>query len=287
MRWQGRRKSENVEFRSSSGTGKKVGLGSVATIIVALLIWWMTGDPSQVLQLVSEGGGPAATDQPAISSAKDQKTADFLSVVLADTEDIWNQIFKEHGMSYRMPSMVFFRDAVRSACGQASAQVGPFYCAGDERVYIDISFMDKLQNHVGAQGDFVQAYIVAHEVGHHVQKLTGILQKVNDLRGTISEVEINDLTVRLELQADFYAGVWAHYVDKYKNVLDEGDIDEAINAARVIGDDILQKRAQGYVVPDSFTHGTSAQRVRWFKLGYETGDFSRGDTFSADSASDL
>ncbi len=286
MRWQGRRQSSNVEYRGSSVSGKKIGMFSLPAIIGALLLWWLTGDPSQALQLVQYTQA-TGSEQPAVVSEKEKETAEFLSVVLADTEDIWTTIFLDMGSTYKMPSMVFFRDGVTSACGQASSQVGPFYCPGDEKVYIDVSFMEKLQKQVGASGDFVQAYIVAHEVGHHVQKLTGILGKVDSYRGKVSESQMNDLTVRLELQADFYAGIWAHYVAKYKDVLEDGDIEEAMNAAGAIGDDTLQKKSQGYVVPDSFTHGTSAQRVKWFKLGYITGDINKGDTFSASSASEL
>ncbi|MDD2425421.1 MAG: zinc metallopeptidase [Bacteroidales bacterium] len=286
MRWQGRRQSSNVEYRNSSVSGKKIGMFSLPAIIGALLLWWLTGDPSQALQMVQYTQDPGS-EKPAVVTEKEKETAEFLSVVLADTEDVWIDIFSGMDESYRMPTLVFFRDAVSSACGQTSSQTGPFYCPGDEKVYIDISFMEKLQKQVGAAGDFVQAYIVAHEVGHHVQKLTGVLDKVNSYRGRVSEKQMNDLTVRLELQADFYAGVWAHYVAKYKDVLEDGDIEEAMNAARAIGDDTLQKEAQGYVVPDSFTHGTSAQRMRWFKLGYSSGDIRKGDTFSASSSSEL
>jgi predicted metalloprotease len=202
--------------------------------------------------------------------------------VLAETEDVWNTELQKRGVQYREPHLVLFTDRVESACGLASAAVGPFYCPEDEKVYLDLGFFDMLHERFGAPGDFAQAYVIAHEVGHHVQKLLGIADQVHAMRDRVSETEYNQLSVRLELQADFFAGVWARHTQQMKQVLEEGDLEEALRAATAIGDDKLQKESQGYVVPDSFTHGTSEQRVRWFKRGYETGDMSQGDTFSTE-----
>jgi predicted metalloprotease len=201
-------------------------------------------------------------------------------VVLKDTEDIWHLLFEENGKTYKEPVLVLFSNEAQSACGFSSSATGPFYCPGDEKVYIDLSFMAQLQDRLGATGDFAMAYIIAHEVGHHVQKQLGITDKMNEIRGRVSEKEYNKYTVKLELQADFFAGVWAHYADKTKNVLEEGDLEEAMNAAEAVGDDRIQMQSQGYVVPDAFTHGTSEQRRTWFMKGYRTGDLSEGDTFS-------
>lgn len=206
----------------------------------------------------------------------------FSRVVLADTEDVWNKLFRENNQTYREPTLVAFSNSVESACGLTSAATGPFYCPGDEKLYIDLVFFEELQQRLNASGDFVIAYVIAHEVGHHIQKLLGTMDKFNDKREKLSQKEFNLLNVKLELQADFYAGVWAHHAQKMKNIMEKGDLEEAMNAAGAIGDDRLQKQSQGTVTPDSFTHGTSAQRMHWFKLGFDSGDISKGNTFEAD-----
>jgi hypothetical protein len=251
------------------------GLGGVGGIIVLLLIMVMGGDPSAVLN----PGNTSITNSGATTAAQDDAYK-FVSVVLADTEDVWRQQFREMGRTYNEPKLVLFSGYVQTGCGTASSDVGPFYCSNDETVYIDTSFFTQLSKRFGAPGDFAQAYVIAHEVGHHVQNLLGILDAVHAKQQRVGQSEANELSVRLELQADFLAGVWAHYADKTLNVLDPGDLEEALAAATAIGDDKLQQEAQGRVVPDTFTHGTSAQRTRWFKLGYDTGDVQRGDTFN-------
>jgi predicted metalloprotease len=207
---------------------------------------------------------------------------DFVSVVLADTEDVWHTLFRQEGLRYREPKLVLFSDATQSACGFAQSASGPFYCPADEIVYMDLDFLQAMQRHLGAPGDFAIAYVIAHEVGHHVQKLLGIMDKTNRMRQQLSKREYNRLMVRLELQADFLAGIWAHHAQRMKNILEEGDIEEGINAASAVGDDRIQKRSRGYVVPDSFTHGTSKQRSHWFVKGFKTGDLKQGDTFAAE-----
>jgi predicted metalloprotease len=229
-----------------------------------------------------DAGSPSAQSSPPAAADPAQETLkDFAAVVLAETEDVWRGQFQRTGDTYREPKLVLFSDQVESACGEASAAVGPFYCPGDERVYLDLAFYDELQRRFGAPGDFAQAYVIAHEVGHHVQNLLGISERVHRLQSQAGREEANALSVRLELQADFFAGVWAHDTQKMKDNLDPGDIEEALNAAHQIGDDYLQRRARGTVVPESFTHGTSEQRMRWFMLGYRTGDLRQGDTFQA------
>lgn len=281
MRWQGRRRSSNVDDRRSGG-GRKMALGGgLGTIVLVILVLIFGGDPSQLLQQMQTQPPPAEQDGVAATAADDSLAA-FVSVVLADTEDVWNRLFAEAGSDYREPTLVLFREMDQSACGYAQAAMGPFYCPADEKVYIDLSFYGELQNKFGAPGDFAMAYVVAHEVGHHVQNLLGISKQVQSQRSRMSQAEYNALSVRLELQADFLAGVWAHHADKMKDILESGDIDEALNAANAIGDDQLQRQSQGYVVPDSFTHGTSEQRMRWFKKGYESGDIAQGDTFQTD-----
>jgi predicted metalloprotease len=280
MRYKGRRQSSNVEDRRGMSTGRKVGVGGgIATIIIALVVMLLGGDPQTVLNVMQEQGiSETATNyQP---TAHEQELAEFVSVTLADTEDVWHKLFENSGLTYREPTLVLFSAAAKSACGFAHSATGPFYCPGDEKVYIDLNFLEELQQKLGAQGDFAMAYIVAHEVGHHVQKLLGVLDQVHGLRGQLSEKEYNAQTVKLELQADFYAGIWAHHAQKMKNILEAGDIEEAMNAAQAVGDDRIQKQTQGYIVPDSFTHGTSAQRMTWFKKGFETGNVNNGDTFS-------
>ena len=274
MKWIGRRQSDNFENRGKGGKG--FALGGIGTIVVVLIALLMGKNPMQLLDQV---GGSIGTEQ-GVSSNEPQSEAEvFTRVVQADTEDVWNKIFNEMNMTYQEPTLVTFQDAVQSACGSASSAVGPFYCPGDHKVYIDLSFYQELKNRFNASGDFAMAYVIAHEVGHHVQNLLGTNQILQDARGRVSEAEYNKLSVKLELQADFYAGVWAHH-QQNKNILDEGDIEEALTAANAIGDDKLQKEAQGQVVPDAFTHGTSAQRMKWFKKGYDTGDIKQGDTFN-------
>lgn len=277
MKWIGRRGSGNIEDRRMS-TGTKVVGGGIGTLVIALIVFLLGGDPSPILDL---GGPHVVPSLPVEATEEENEMAQFISVVLADTEEVWEKIFAESGNTYRRPTLVLFRDQVQSACGYATAASGPFYCPGDEKVYIDLSFCDDLQTKYGAQGDFAVAYVISHEIGHHVQNLMGILDEVSAERERLSETRANQLTVRLELQADFFAGIWAHYASRMFDSLEEGDIEEALNAASSIGDDVLQKKYQGRVVPDNFTHGTAAQRSSWLRKGWQTGDLSQGDTFSA------
>lgn len=276
MLWRGRQGSENVEDqRGMSGGGLVVG-GGIGGLIIYLLYAFLGGNPANAPELLP-GQRPAQESRyDANRSAADDTLAQFVSVVLHDTEDVWGDILQ----NYQKPKLVLFTDAVRSACGSASAAVGPFYCPGDAKVYIDLSFFRELKQRFGAPGDFAMAYVVAHEVGHHVQNLLGTSDKVHSLQQRMSEREGNRLSVKLELQADFYAGVWANHAQNMKNILEPGDINEALTAANAIGDDKLQEEAQGRVIPDAFTHGTSAQRMYWFKKGFETGDIRQGDTFN-------
>ncbi len=274
MQWFGRRESENVEDRRGMGGGGLAlgGLGTVAVVIISLVLGV---NPLEVLQQVN----PVTTEE--AQSPERDKQAQFVKVVLADTEDVWNKILPEQAdKAYVDPKLVLFSGATQSDCGNASAATGPFYCPLDSKVYIDLSFYDELQNRFQAPGDFAMAYVVAHEVGHHVQHLLGITEQMQRKRAELSEKEYNKLSVKLELQADFLAGVWAYHDQKTKNILEEGDIEEALNAANAIGDDRLQKSAGREVMPDAFTHGTSAQRMKWFKRGFETGDISQGNTFA-------
>lgn len=283
MRWKGRQGSKNIEDRRGKRGGKKAagGLG-VTGIIIVIVYMLLGGDPNELADL--SGGTGVTTEQSNYTpSAEEDEHAQFVSVVLKETEVVWNRLFPAQlGGKYQEPILVLFTGSVNSACGSASAATGPFYCSADNRLYIDLSFYDDLTKKLGAPGDFAMAYVVAHEVAHHVQNQMGNTDFVHRQRGKVSGKEYNQLSVRLELQADFLAGVWAHYADRTANLLDDGDIEEALNAAHQIGDDRLQKMARGRVMPDSFTHGTSAQRVYWFKLGYETGDLSLGDTFALD-----
>ncbi|MBL0740083.1 KPN_02809 family neutral zinc metallopeptidase [Chryseolinea lacunae] len=286
MQWRGRRQSSNVDDQRGSGGGGGMAVkGGLGTIVVVLVISLILGkNPLSLLQEIqTQGGGGYETEQTQASdyqpSAEEQELSEFVKVVLADTEDVWHGIMKD----YREPRLVMFSGNVQSACGSASSATGPFYCSEDERVYIDLSFYEELKSRFQAPGDFAQAYVIAHEVGHHVQHLLGITDKVHAMQGKISEEEYNKLSVKLELQADFLAGVWANHAQQTKSILEPGDIDEALNAASAIGDDRLQKQGQGYVVPDSFTHGTSEQRMRWFKKGFETGDIDQGDTFNTNN----
>jgi predicted metalloprotease len=277
MKWTGRRESSNVEDRRGiSGGGLAVG-GGIIGVIVILVKFFVLGDTSAINDALPQQG--PAQELSAEEKKLDDERASFVKVVLADTEDVWNQLYSQSGKSYAEPTLVMFRQSVQSACGMAGSATGPFYCPGDQKVYIDLSFFEDMQNKLNAPGDFAMAYVIAHEVGHHIQKLNGTSDKMNQLRHRLSEEEYNKYSVMLELQADFLAGVWAHHAQRMKSILEENDIEEALNAANAIGDDRLQKQAQGHVVPESFTHGTSAQRVHWFKKGFETGDVSQGNTF--------
>lgn len=273
MRWSGREQSGNVEDRR--GMGGRVAIGGGIGGVVILIISLLLGE--NPLNYINTESAPATQQT---SAAEDQQ-AQFVGVVLKDTEDVWNKLFMEQlNANYQEPKLVLFTQSVDSGCGFASAATGPFYCPTDTKVYIDLSFYDDLQSRFNAPGDFAMAYVVAHEVGHHVQNLLGISDKVHNARQSQSEEEANALSVKLELQADFFAGVWAHHAQEMKNILETGDIDEALNAANAIGDDRLQMQSQGYVVPDAFTHGTSKQRMHWFKKGFDTGDINQGDTFN-------
>ena len=277
MRWAGRRASQNVEDRRGIRFGRAGGIG-LGTIVLALVAAYFGVDPSVVLQ----GTQPSqqAEQVPYEESADEARLREFVSVVLADTEDAWGAIFSAAGRTYEQPSLVLFSGAVESACGFAQAAVGPFYCPGDRKVYIDLSFYQDLQSRFGAPGDFAQAYVVAHEVGHHVQTLLGISERNMAARQRASEAEANALSVRQELQADCFAGIWAHNADRSRQLLEAGDIEEGLNAAAAIGDDRMQKQSRGYISPESFTHGSSEQRVRWFKRGFESGGVAACDTFA-------
>ncbi|TFV97549.1 flagellar biosynthesis protein FlgM [Algoriphagus kandeliae] len=296
MKWQGRRKSNNVEDRRGQGgngggggmnplligTLLKFLFSKTGLVIVGILLAFsfLTGtNPLSFLGNILGGGGQGFTTEANYTpTAEEDRLAEFSSVILADTELIWSQLIE----NYREPTLVLFTGAVSSACGNASAATGPFYCPADEKLYIDLSFFEEMEQRLNAPGDFAQAYVIAHEVGHHIQNIMGITDEVQSLRGQISDTEYNQYSVRLELQADFLAGVWAHHSQKISGMMEQGDLEEALNAANAIGDDRLQKQATGRVVPDSFTHGTSAQRMRWFKKGFDSGDLSQGDTFSAE-----
>lgn len=283
METKGRRKSSNVEDRR--GMSKGViggGIGGIGIIIAIIFTLLSGGEPSDILDQVNQGQIHNAGTAEYTPSAEEEELAEFVSVVLADTEDVWQQLFKEQGLTYQNPTLVLFTDSVQSRCGVAGAAIGPFYCPADHKLYIDLSFYQELKNKFGAPGDFAMAYVVAHEVGHHVQTLLGTSQIVHALNGKVSQAEYNSQTVKLELQADYYAGVWANHVQDL-GYLEAGDIAEALAAANAIGDDTLQLESQGYIVPESFTHGTSEQRVRWFKKGFESGSIEGGDTFNAQS----
>lgn len=278
MLWRGRRGSSNVDDRRGiSGGGVAAGGGIIGVIIYLLYTFLGGGGDSSAPPPVLPGPSTEMTTE---QKAADDERAEFVKVVLAETEDVWSKIFSEQGKDYPEPTLVLFRDAVQSACGNASAAMGPFYCPSDGKLYIDLSFYEDLQKKLNAPGDFAMAYVVAHEVGHHIQNLNGTADKVSRLRQQLNETEYNRYSVKMELQADFLAGVWAHYAQQ-KKILETGDIEEALNAANAIGDDRLQKRSQGHIVPDAFTHGTSEQRMYWFKKGYQTGDLSQGDTFNS------
>ena len=279
MRWQNRRLSDNVEDRRGGGGGMRTigvggGIGGIIIIVLALLL---KQDPRPILQQVQQGSG-ATTSSQKVTGSSDEDSR-FSSVVLADTEDVWDSLFTTMNKHYVNPHMVLYTNNDQSGCGPAQSGMGPFYCPADETIYLDPGFFREMEQRFHVVGDFAMAYVIAHEVGHHVQNLLGISKKVQAMRSQLSEKEYNKLSVKLELRADFLAGVWAHHAQNMQNILEPGDIDEALNAASAVGDDMLQKAAQGYVVPDAFTHGTSAQRMRWFKKGFETGDIKQGDTF--------
>lgn len=280
MRWKGRRQSSNVEDRRNIRLGKAKG-GGLGIIVIALVAMYFGVDPSTILNLSQEMQSPSeyTTDQPL--SPQEKEMGEFVSVVLADTEDTWHGLFTDMGRRYQEPRLVMFSGAVRSACGFAQAAMGPFYCPSDQKVYIDLSFYHDLKTRHKAPGDFAQAYVIAHEIGHHVQTLLGISAKVHQARSRASQVQANKLSVMQELQADCFAGIWANHTERAKRFLERGDVEEALTAASAIGDDRLQKQSRGYVSPDSFTHGTSKQRVHWFRVGLEQGDISQCNTFKA------
>lgn len=278
MRWKGRQQSGNVEDRRSIGGKKMVAGGTIGTIAIIVIVYLLGGNPSELLNSIQAPGNSVGIADSSVIQAEEE-LAQFASVTLKDTEDVWNDLFSKMGKEYREPVLVLFSGSAQSACGYSSSATGPFYCPGDEKVYIDLSFLNELQQKLQAEGDFAMAYIIAHEVGHHVQRLLGITDKLDEIRGKVDEKEYNEYSVRLELQADFLAGIWAHYAQKTKNILEEGDVEEAVNAASAVGDDRIQMQSQGYVVPDAFTHGTSEQRKAWFLKGFRSGSLEEGDTF--------
>lgn len=280
MRWQKGRRSKNVLDRRGASRGKKVAGGGIGMIAIALIAMFFGVDPRMVMEIGGGLGGGNSAQQPAQRSPEEDKLAEFVQVVLADTEDTWNQAFEQRGMQYREPKLVLFSGSTNSACGFAQSAMGPFYCPGDQQVYIDLIFYSELKNKFGAPGDFAQAYVIAHEVGHHVQTLLGISEKVHQAKSRSSKTEANAIQVRMELQADCLSGVWANNAHTSRNLLEKGDIEEGLTAAAAIGDDTLQRKAQGYVVPESFTHGTAQQRQEWFVRGLKSGDMSSCDTFS-------
>ena len=286
MRWLGGRESDNVEDRrgSSGGGGGLLVGGGIGTVVVAIIVMLLGGDPSEIL---SQQSPDQATSQASSGPQADDAAAQFTSRVLASTEDVWTKLFAAQGSTYRKPKLVMFRGATSSGCGTAQQAMGPFYCPLDQKVYIDLSFYDELAQRFNAPGDFAMAYVVAHEIGHHVQKQLGIMDKTDALRQRMSQQEYNQVSVRLELQADFFAGVWANHAQGQSIALSDSDVESALTAANAIGDDKIQEETQGRVVPDAFTHGTSAQRVYWFKKGLRTGDLSQGDTFNSREDSNL
>ena len=279
MRWKTGRRSSNIEDRRGRPIrGGRVFKGGVGTIVVTLVLAYFLGiDPQVLMQL--QGGGQPIVEKNYQPAPEEEQLADFVSVVLADTEDTWKTIFQQAGRTYEEPRLVLFSGTVKSSCGMANAVMGPFYCPADRRVYIDLSFFNDLKNRHGAPGDFAQAYVIAHEIGHHVQTLLGINDKVRAAQQRLGKVEANVLSVKMELQADCFAGLWGNNANRSRQILEQGDVEEALNAATAIGDDRLQKQGRGYVVPDSFTHGTSKQRVEWFTRGIKSGDFDSCNTF--------
>ncbi|MDD4242135.1 MAG: zinc metallopeptidase [Smithellaceae bacterium] len=284
MRWRGERQSKNVEDRRGMSVSRGVkagGIGGLALVVLVVVGMFLGIDPGVMLQVGETLQSPSATIEQNVQPGRDDDDRRFVAVVLAETEDVWNGVFAEAGRRYREPKLVLYTGAVESACGMAGSAVGPFYCPADQKVYLDLEFFDDLHTRFGASGDFARAYVIAHEIGHHVQTQIGILQQVAELQSRAGAAEKNKLSVMLELQADCLAGMWAHHAQKNRDILEAGDIEEGLNAASAVGDDRIQKRTQGYVVPDAFTHGSSAQRVTWFKRGYEQGSVKACDTFSA------
>ncbi|MCC9643179.1 zinc metallopeptidase [Rhodopirellula sp. JC740] len=280
MRWRGRRQSDNVEDRRTAGGGAVVG-GGIGVIVIAIIIGLLGGNPQQFLQQAAQQQGPAAGGEVQLSP-EEVEAGEFVSTVFADTEEVWTDLFAQAGRDYKKPTLVLFKDQVRSGCGLASSGTGPFYCPADEKVYLDTSFFGQLARQLGAPGDFAQAYVVAHEVGHHVQNLLGYTDQMEQIRRQVPEVEYNKYSVKLELQADFFAGVMLHHAEKKYRIIEDGDVQEAMTAAKAIGDDTLQRRSRGYVQPETFNHGTSEQRLRWFMKGLQTGDLNQGNTFEAE-----
>jgi uncharacterized protein len=279
MRWSKGRRSDNIEDRRGMRVSRGMVGGGVGTLIMVLVALYLGVDPTIILQQAPPVTGPPAGASRGTRSPDENRLADFVSVVLADTEDTWNDLFRRGGTTYREPRLILFTDAVESACGYAESAVGPFYCPRDEKVYIDLGFFREMEDRFHAPGDFAQAYVIAHEIGHHVQNLLGISEKVQNARARASQVEGNRISVRLELQADCLAGVWAYHADRMRNIIEEGDVEEALGAASAIGDDRLQRQSRGFVVPDAFTHGTSEQRVRWFRRGLQSGEVNQCNAF--------
>lgn len=276
MKWGGRRDSGNLDDRRGVSGGQVAVGGGIIGVIILVINMFMGGDSSIINDITTQGGSQQVTEL----TAEDKELGKMVNAILVDTEDVWHKIFRENGLTYEEPTLVLFRDGVQTACGGASSASGPFYCPLDQKVYMDLAFFEELQTRFGAKGgDFAIAYVIAHEIGHHVQTLLGTSEKVRQLQQQTDEAGANRLSVAQELQADFYAGLWTHHNQKMKDFLEAGDIEEALSAANAVGDDALQQKTQGHVVPDSFTHGTSEQRMYWFKKGFETGDFSQGDTF--------
>jgi uncharacterized protein len=285
MRWRGERQSDNVEDRRGMTVSRGVkvgGIGGLGLVVLVVVGIFLGIDPAVLLQLDENLPSSSVSTEQSARPAGNDDMRNFVAVVLAETEEVWNDAFQKWGKTYREPKLVLFSGAVESACGIAGSAVGPFYCSADHKVYLDLVFFEELHSKFGASGDFAQAYVIAHEVGHHVQTLLGITQKVTELQARASATERNRLSVMVELQADCLAGMWAHQAQKNRNILEAGDIEEGLNAASALGDDRIQKRTQGYVVPDGFTHGSSAQRVTWFNRGFEEGNFQACNTFNAD-----
>ncbi len=283
MRWRGGRRSSNIEDRRGARATPRLVGGGIGTIVLVLVAMYFGVDPTPLLQTMQQAPSASTSgSQPSSEDLKNDPLADMVYVVVGDTEDVWKQIFAGQGRRYKEPTLVLFSGATSSACGVGQAAMGPFYCPADQQVYIDLSFYDQMRNRFKAPGDFAQAYVIAHEIGHHVQNLLGVSGQVHSMKQRVSQVEGNALSVRLELQADCLAGVWANHADKARNIIEDGDIDEALNAASAIGDDTLQRQSRGTVVPESFTHGTAKQRQRWFRVGLQSGNADACDTFSAD-----
>jgi uncharacterized protein len=288
MRWRDGRRSSNIEDRRGQGRSGSIIGGGIGTVVLVLVAMYFGVDPTMLIEGLESTSSPASStgSQPTAEDLKNDPLADMVAVVIADTEDVWREIFAANGRTYKEPTLVLFSGATRSACGVGQAAMGPFYCPTDQRAYIDLSFYADMKQRFRAPGDFAQAYVIAHEIGHHVQNLLGVSAEVRRLQQSMSQVESNQMSVRLELQADCLAGVWANRADKARGILEAGDVDEALNAASAIGDDRLQMQSRGTVVPESFTHGTSEQRVYWFRVGLESGDIDSCDTFGADADAD-